>query len=76
LKNRLEFRESVGNINSNHRGNEVDSDWIVVNIPAPRNDLIHGATATTTLPLHHETDDDEVSLILAYLKTAQKTIRK
>jgi hypothetical protein len=70
--NRLEFRESVGNLNNNHRGNEVDSDWIVVNIPAPRNDLTHGATATTTLPLHHETDDDEVSLIQFYLMTRTK----
>ena len=41
-------------------GVEPDNDWIVINIPAPRNDVAGGATATTTLPLHTDVDNDEV----------------
>ena len=56
----MAFRESAGG--NTLVGSDADSDWIVVNIPAPRDDVTRGATATTTLPLHHDGDDDEVTV--------------
>jgi hypothetical protein len=57
---RLEFREASGRQATSSADADADNDWIVINIPAPRSDVSRGATATTTLPVNHEVDDDEV----------------
>jgi len=59
---RLEFRESGVSSYSGGLNDGDAEDWIVVNIPAPRHDVTHGATATTTLPMHHDGDEDEVNI--------------
>ena len=45
---------------SYNRSYDEDTEWVVVNIPAPSHDVTHVATATTSIPMHHDIDEDEV----------------
>ena len=61
---RLEFRETAGSTQLG--ASEGDNDWIVVNIPAPRNDV---TTVMTSLPRHDiniNNEEDEVRHIWDY----------